>query len=144
MKRLCLQVTFERFTVGTFSSFLVDGCLEGEMQLWERDLPKIGGAWCGGGEATTSVYYSESGSLTIALTLRRTAQKGYNFDFYISYKMLPRQAAVVRYGGLLPYGMSCDHLHTEPQTDITMWSIRVDSVYSRGQNGAYIKPFSGG
>lgn len=101
------QVTFESFTLGRFTSFIQDGCPDGEMQIWEWERPRIGGSWCGTSWGP-SVYYSETRSVTITLTLRRISkeQDGYNFDFRMLYKMLPKYAAIVRYGGLRFMGES--------------------------------------
>lgn len=94
------QVTFERFTLGRFDSFIRDGCPDGEMQIWEWDRPRIGGSWCGTSWGP-SVYFSETRSVTVSLRLLRIArdQSGYNFDFKMSFKMLPKKEAIVRYGG---------------------------------------------
>lgn len=101
------QVTFESFTLGRFTSFIQEGCPDGEMQIWEWERPRIGGSWCGTSWGP-SVYYSETRSVTITLTLRRISkeQDGYNFDFRMLYKMLPKYAAIVRYGGLRFMGES--------------------------------------
>ncbi|KAG8242076.1 hypothetical protein J6590_072970 [Homalodisca vitripennis] len=106
-----VQVTFESFTLGRFTSFLTGGCPDGDMQLWEWDRPRIGGAWCGTSWGP-SVYYSETRSVTVSLTLRRISkdQDGHNFDFRISYKTLPKHASIVRYGGL----RFLDNIYTEP------------------------------
>ncbi|XP_054289663.1 uncharacterized protein LOC129004960, partial [Macrosteles quadrilineatus] len=110
-----VQVTFESFTLGRFTSFLSGGCPDGEMQLWEWQRPRIGGAWCGTSWGP-SVYFSETRSVTISVTLRRISkdQDGYNFDFRLGYKMLPKYNAIVRYGGLR---------FLDPFTDFTNTSL---------------------
>ena len=104
---MLLQVTLERFTLGRFSSFLSEGCPDGWLALQEKSRVSVGGLWCGTSWGPV-LYFSETTSLTLSLTLLRLSsnQNGYNFDFKISYKMLPKDDAVVRYGGTTPKGNS--------------------------------------
>jgi len=107
-----LQLTFDSFTLGRFTSFTADGCPDGSLQIIEADRPVVGGSWCGTlwGAA---IYYSETPTVSLSLRLMRLArdQTGYNFDYRMGYKMLPRDTAIVRYGGSIP-GQSlsvCSH-----------------------------------
>lgn len=100
-----LQVTLERFTLGKFTSFLTDGCPDGWLTLEEQARPSVGGLWCGTSWGPV-LYYSETPILTLSITLLTLSsdQNGYNFDFRISYKMLHKKDATVRYGRLLSNG----------------------------------------
>ncbi|KDR18394.1 hypothetical protein L798_07556, partial [Zootermopsis nevadensis] len=109
-----VQLTFDSFTLGRFLSFTAGGCPDGSLQISEADRPVVGGSWCGtsGGAA---LYYSETRAVSLALRLTRLAsdQTGYNFDYRMGYKMLPRDAAVVRYGGSLPGQYTADIFNGE-------------------------------
>ncbi|XP_073982377.1 uncharacterized protein isoform X2 [Rhodnius prolixus] len=96
-----VQVTLERFTLGKFTSFLTDGCPDGWLTLEEQARPSVGGLWCGTSWGPV-LYYSETPILTLSITLLTLSsdQNGYNFDFRISYKMLHKKDATVRYGRL--------------------------------------------
>nr|CAD7434252.1 unnamed protein product [Timema monikensis] len=96
----CPQLTFDSFTLGRFVSFTVDGCPDGWLQIIEMDRPLVGGSWCGTSWGS-ALYYSETRSITLNMRLNRLNrdQTGYNFDFRLGFKMLRREAAVVRYGG---------------------------------------------
>ncbi|KAE8742765.1 hypothetical protein FOCC_FOCC011693, partial [Frankliniella occidentalis] len=96
----CLQLTFESFTVGRFTSFTTDGCPDGSMSVSESGRPTAGGAWCGPAWGP-AVYFSETRSLLVTVRLLRLHKdsSGYNFDFRLGYRLLPRDRAVVRYGG---------------------------------------------
>jgi hypothetical protein len=100
---LCLQLTFDSFTLGRFISFTADGCPDGSLQISEADRPVVGGSWCGTlwGAA---IYYSETRTVSLSLRLMKLArdQTGYNFDYRMGYKMLTRDTATVRYGGSIP------------------------------------------
>ncbi|KAL1140628.1 hypothetical protein AAG570_000558, partial [Ranatra chinensis] len=94
-----LQVTLERFTLGRFNSFLSEGCPDGYLALQEKSRSSAGGLWCGTSWGPV-IYFSETTALTLSVTLLKLSsnQNGYNFDFKISYKMLPKSEAVVRFG----------------------------------------------
>ncbi|XP_069694968.1 uncharacterized protein [Periplaneta americana] len=98
-----VQLTFDSFTLGRFVSFTADGCPDGSLQISEADRPIVGGSWCGTSWGA-ALYYSETHSVSLSLRLTRLArdQTGYNFDYRMGYKMLPRDAAIVRYGGAVP------------------------------------------
>jgi hypothetical protein len=100
---LCFQLTFDTFTLGRFTSFTADGCPDGSLQIKEADRPVVGGAWCGTSWGA-ALYYSETRTVRLSLYLTRLArdQTGYNFDCRMGYKMLPRDTAIVRYGGPVP------------------------------------------
>lgn len=94
------QVTFDSFTVGRFVSFTQDGCPDGALQITESNRPHVGGSWCGTSWGP-AIYYSETKTVTISVTLLRLNkdQNGYNFDFRMEYKMLNKNKATVRFGG---------------------------------------------
>ncbi|XP_033606214.1 uncharacterized protein LOC111861304, partial [Cryptotermes secundus] len=96
-------LTFDSFTLGRFISFTADGCPDGSLQITEADRPVVGGSWCGTSWGA-ALYYSETRTVSLSLRLMRLArdQTGYNFDYRMGYKMLPRDMAIVRYGGSLP------------------------------------------
>ncbi|XP_038115047.1 uncharacterized protein LOC6050731 isoform X2 [Culex quinquefasciatus] len=96
-----VQVTLESFTLGKFVSYTDNGCPDGYLQVAEASRTPVGGMWCG----TTwgpAIFYSETRSLVMTVKLLKLSrdQSGYNFDFRIQYKMLSRDSAVVRYGGI--------------------------------------------
>lgn len=93
----------DRFTIGRFVSFTIDGCPDGSLQISELGRPPVGGSWCGTSWGPT-VYYSETRSITLIVRLLRLSkdQTGYNFDFRMEYKVLNKDLATVRYGGALP------------------------------------------
>lgn len=95
------QLTFDSFTIGRFVSFTSEGCPDGSMQISESNRPTVGGSWCGTSWGP-AIYYSETRTVTISVSLFRLNkdQNGYNFDFRMEYKMLKRDAATVRYGGV--------------------------------------------
>lgn len=95
------QLTFDSFTVGRFVSFTRDGCPDGALQLAELGRPKVGGSWCGTSWGP-AVYYSETRTIVVSVSLLRLNkdQQGYNFDFRMEFKMLRKDAATVRYGGI--------------------------------------------
>nr|XP_018896496.1 PREDICTED: uncharacterized protein LOC109030132 [Bemisia tabaci] len=70
------------------------------MKVLEADRPSVGGDWCGTSWAPAH-YFSETDTLKVIVRLLRLSknQTGYNFDFRLTYKMLPTHEAVVRYGG---------------------------------------------
>ncbi|XP_058836455.1 uncharacterized protein LOC131693017 isoform X2 [Topomyia yanbarensis] len=108
-----VQVTLESFTLGRFVSYTDNGCPDGYLQVAEAARTPVGGMWCG----TTwgpAIFYSETRSLIMTVKLLKLSrdQSGYNFDFRIQYKMLSRNSAVVRYGGI-------KHEHIPPWTNIT-------------------------
>ncbi|KAK6625096.1 hypothetical protein RUM43_005387 [Polyplax serrata] len=96
-------LTFDSFTIGTFVSFVKDGCPDGFLEILEADRPQVGGKWCGTSWGPT-LYYSETKRITVILNLRKLSsdQSGYNFDIRIYYKMLKKNSAVVRFGGATP------------------------------------------
>jgi hypothetical protein len=71
---LCLQLTFDTFTVGKFVSFTSDGCPDGHMTIKELDRPSTGGQWCGSAWGYT-VYYSETASVNLTLELHRLSEQ---------------------------------------------------------------------
>ncbi|KAF5292275.1 hypothetical protein FQR65_LT11238 [Abscondita terminalis] len=95
-----VQLTFDSFTLGRFVSFTTDGCPDGALQITESNRPHVGGSWCGTSWGP-AIYYSETKSVTITVSLLRLAkdQNGYNFDFRMEYKLLMKNSASVRYGG---------------------------------------------
>ncbi|PSN38542.1 hypothetical protein C0J52_22225 [Blattella germanica] len=109
------RAIYRRFTLGRFVSFTADGCPDGSLQISEADRPVVGGSWCGTSWGA-ALYYSETRSVSLSLRLTRLArdQTGYNFDYRMGYKMLPKAAAIVRYGGALP-----GTLHTVAQPNTT-------------------------
>ncbi|XP_065344971.1 uncharacterized protein LOC135942650 [Cloeon dipterum] len=115
-----VQLTFDSFTLGRFTSWTQAGCPDGDLQISESPLerPLVGGRWCGTAWGPPSIYYSETGSVTLHLRLLRVpssgnniplgssgagmSSMGYNFDFSVGFKVLSRDSAVVRYGGGTP------------------------------------------
>ncbi|XP_028030461.1 uncharacterized protein LOC114243244 [Bombyx mandarina] len=95
-----VQVLFDSFTLGRFTSFTEDGCPDGYMQIQEASRPQVGGSWCGTSWGP-SIYYSETKSITLIIRLLHLSkeQNNYNFDFRMAYKVLRREHATVRYGG---------------------------------------------
>lgn len=93
------QLTFDSFTLGRFVSFTSDGCPDGALQISESNRPQVGGSWCGTSWGP-SIYYSETNSVSIYVSLYRLSkdQNGYNFDFRMEYKFLRKRSATVRYG----------------------------------------------
>ncbi|XP_074027638.1 uncharacterized protein isoform X1 [Leptinotarsa decemlineata] len=115
-----VQLSFESFSVGTFESFTSEGCPDGFMSIRESNRPTSGGKWCGSAWGYT-VYYSETPSINLTLTLDRPHQQqnsGSNFEFKLSYKFLKVSDARIRYGnatqrsyrGKLSSGSYCDRL----------------------------------
>lgn len=98
-----VQVLFDSFTLGRFTSFTEDGCPDGYMQIQEASRPQVGGSWCGTSWGP-SIYYSETKSITLIIRLLHLSkeQNNYNFDFRMAYKVLRREYATVRYGGTPP------------------------------------------
>ncbi|XP_033240183.1 uncharacterized protein [Drosophila pseudoobscura] len=96
-----VQVTLDSFTIGRFTSYVHEGCPDGYMQIAESARTPIGGMWCGSSWGPV-LFYSETRSLIFTIKLNRLArdQSGYNFDFRIRYKVLSRDSAVTRYGGI--------------------------------------------
>ncbi|XP_037908293.1 uncharacterized protein LOC119649946 isoform X2 [Hermetia illucens] len=96
-----VQVTLESFTLGRFTSYTQDGCPDGYLQVSEAARTPIGGMWCGTSWGPV-IFYSETRSLVLMVKLNKLArdQSGYNFDFRVRYKVLSRESAVVRYGGI--------------------------------------------
>ncbi|XP_021700586.1 uncharacterized protein LOC110676555 [Aedes aegypti] len=96
-----VQITLDSFTLGKFVSYTENGCPDGYLQVAEASRTPVGGMWCGTtwGPAT---FFSETRSLVMTVKLLKLSrdQSGYNFDFRIKYKMLSRDSAVVRYGGI--------------------------------------------
>lgn len=94
------QLTFDSFTLGRFVSFTSDGCPDGALQISESNRPQVGGSWCGTSWGP-SIYYSETNSVSIFVSLYRLSKEnsGYNFDFRMEYKFLRKGSATVRYGG---------------------------------------------
>lgn len=60
--------------MGKFVSYIVDGCPDGYMTIFERDLPNIGGQWCGSAWGYT-VYYSETPSINLTLFLSKLSEQ---------------------------------------------------------------------
>ncbi|XP_031849407.2 uncharacterized protein LOC116434797 isoform X1 [Nomia melanderi] len=120
-----VQLTFDTFTVGCFSSFTSEGCPDGYMTIREEGRPATGGQWCGSAWGYT-VYYSETPSINLTLYILRLSEQGsgYNFDFKLSYKFLRRSEAHLRYGnssmstwrGELVNGTYCDRVLTKCDT----------------------------
>ncbi|OAD54790.1 CUB domain-containing protein 2 [Eufriesea mexicana] len=120
-----VQLTFDTFTVGRFSSFTSQGCPDGHMTIREKGRPATGGQWCGSAWGYT-VYYSETHSINLTLYLLRLPEQGsgFNFDFKLSYKFLRRSEAHLRYGnssmatwrGELVNGTYCDRVLTKCDT----------------------------
>ncbi|VVC45158.1 CUB domain,Low-density lipoprotein (LDL) receptor class A repeat,Low-density lipoprotein (LDL) [Cinara cedri] len=114
-----IQLTFDTFTVGKFVSYTLDGCPDGYMSIRESQLPDTGGQWCGSAWGFT-VYYSETRSINLTLTLSKLSEQGigYNFDFKLSYKYLKKSDAHLRYGnstfqtwrGQMITGSYCDRI----------------------------------
>ncbi|XP_025410123.1 uncharacterized protein LOC112683335 isoform X2 [Sipha flava] len=114
-----IQLTFDTFTVGRFVSYTLDGCPDGYMSIRESQLPDTGGQWCGSAWGFT-VYYSETRSINLTLTLSKLSEQGigYNFDFKLSYKYLKKSDAHLRYGnstfqtwrGQMITGSYCDRI----------------------------------
>ncbi|XP_025195451.1 uncharacterized protein LOC112594713 [Melanaphis sacchari] len=114
-----IQLTFDTFTVGKFVSYTLDGCPDGYMSIREYQLPDTGGQWCGSAWGFT-VYYSETRSINLTLTLSKLSEQGigYNFDFKLSYKYLKKSDAHLRYGnstfqtwrGQMITGSYCDRI----------------------------------
>lgn len=71
---LCIQVSFESFSVGTFESFTTEGCPDGFISIREIGRPAPGGKWCGSAWGYT-VYYSETSSINLTLHLERLSQQ---------------------------------------------------------------------
>ena len=98
-----MQLAFDSFTIGTFLSFIKDGCPDGYLEILEVDRPQVGGKWCGTSWGPT-LYYSETNKITVVLNLRILSkdQSSYNFDIKIYYKTLKKNSAIVKYGGIPP------------------------------------------
>ncbi|XP_041977811.1 uncharacterized protein LOC121732087 [Aricia agestis] len=98
-----VQILFDSFTLGRFTSFTDDGCPDGYMQIQEASRPQVGGSWCGTSWGP-SIYYSETKSITLIIRLLHLSkeQNNYNFDFRMAYKVLRKEYATVRYGGSPP------------------------------------------
>ncbi|XP_072943885.1 uncharacterized protein [Epargyreus clarus] len=98
-----VQILFDSFTLGRFTSFTEDGCPDGYMQIQEASRPQVGGSWCGTSWGP-SIYYSETKSITLIIRLLHLSkeQNNYNFDFRMAYKVLRKEYATVRYGGSPP------------------------------------------
>ncbi|XP_045485141.1 uncharacterized protein LOC110995642 [Pieris rapae] len=98
-----IQILFDSFTLGRFTSFTEDGCPDGYMQIQEASRPQVGGSWCGTSWGP-SIYYSETKSITLIIRLLHLSkeQNNYNFDFRMAYKVLRKEYATVRYGGTPP------------------------------------------
>uniref|UniRef100_A0A336M3C8 CSON011022 protein n=1 Tax=Culicoides sonorensis TaxID=179676 RepID=A0A336M3C8_CULSO len=96
-----IQITIDSFTIGKFTSYTQDGCPDGYLQISEQSRISVGGMWCGNGWGP-SIIYSETRTLVLAVKLFKLSRdsEGYNFDFRIKYKVLPKDKAVVRYGGI--------------------------------------------
>ncbi|XP_037044522.1 uncharacterized protein LOC119080330 isoform X2 [Bradysia coprophila] len=96
-----IQITLESFTLGRFMSYTLDGCPDGYLQIAEASRAPVGGMWCGTSWGPV-VFYSETRTLILTVKLFKLAkdQSGYNFDFRLLYKVLPRETAVVRFGGI--------------------------------------------
>ncbi|XP_076375175.1 uncharacterized protein LOC117229697 [Megalopta genalis] len=120
-----VQLTFDKFMVGRFTSFMSEGCPDGYMTIREEGRPATGGQWCGSAWGYT-VYYSETPSINLTLYILRLSEQGsgYNFDFKLSYKFLRRSEAHLRYGnssmstwrGELVNGTYCDRVLTKCDT----------------------------
>ncbi|XP_031626059.1 uncharacterized protein LOC116342540 [Contarinia nasturtii] len=97
-----VQITVEGFSVGRFCSYVMEGCPEGYLQISEASQTShVGGMWCGTMDSGPVVFYSETRTLILALKLLRPPKGiGYIFDFRISYKVLSRENAIVRFGGV--------------------------------------------
>ncbi|XP_065344776.1 uncharacterized protein LOC135942548 [Cloeon dipterum] len=117
-----VQLTFDSFTVGKFTSFAADGCPHGHMSINELGLPDTGGQWCGSAWGYT-VYFSEMNSVDVALHLTRLSEQGigHTFDFKLNYRFLQRAEAALRFGvsesekverGVLVPGTYCDRVFT--------------------------------
>ncbi|XP_055909808.1 uncharacterized protein LOC129944417 isoform X3 [Eupeodes corollae] len=127
-----VQVTLDSFTIGRFTSYVHDGCPDGYMQISESARTPIGGMWCGSSWGPV-LFYSETRSLVFTVKLNRLArdQSGYNFDFRIRYKVLSRDSAVTRYGGIkledfTPWYNVSNFLHQNAVEDFTNSSARSD------------------
>ncbi|XP_057659141.1 uncharacterized protein LOC130895692 [Diorhabda carinulata] len=115
-----VQLSFESFSVGTFESFMSGGCPDGAVSIREANRPSTGGEWCGSAWGY-SVYYSETPSVNLTLSLKTMIQQensGNKFEFKLSYKFLKSSDARIRYGnstqrsyrGKLSAGTYCDRL----------------------------------
>ncbi|CAB0012863.1 unnamed protein product [Nesidiocoris tenuis] len=125
-----VQVTLERFTLGKFTSFTTAGCPDGYLTLEEKSRPSVGGVWCGTSWGPV-LYFSETPSITMSLvllTLSSDQQNGYNFDFRILYKMLPKKDASIRYG---PVTTKAPDLNLSEELD------SVESSYSNSSTESY-------
>lgn len=100
------QVALQSFTLGKFLSYTQNGCQDGYLQIAEASRQPIGGMWCGSSWGP-AVFYSETRSLIMTVKLFKLSrdQSGYNFDFRIKFKVLPKDTSVVRYGGIKYEGM---------------------------------------
>lgn len=112
-----MQITLlNGFTLGKFVSFTHKGCQDAYLEFSEQSRTPIGGAFCGQSWGP-SVFYSETRSLVITIKLFKLLrdQSGYNFDFRIDYKFLPKDESVVRFGGLIKSenheNLTRDHHH---------------------------------
>ncbi|XP_072397274.1 uncharacterized protein [Diabrotica undecimpunctata] len=115
-----VQLSFESFSVGTFESFMSGGCPDGAVSIRESNRPSSGGEWCGSAWGY-SVYYSETPSINLTLSIKTISQQqnsGNKFEFKLSYKFLKLSDARIRYGnstqrsyrGKLSAGTYCDRL----------------------------------
>ncbi|XP_034252520.1 uncharacterized protein LOC117652003 [Thrips palmi] len=134
-----VQLTFESFTVGRFTSFTTDGCPDGSMAISESGRPTAGGAWCGPAWGP-AVYFSETRSLLVTVKLQRLHKdsSGYNFDFRLGYRLLPRDRAVVRYGGKPPPPPLPPHLSGIPPAQgpgNPWWGMGVGATNGGGGSG---------
>ncbi|XP_014244260.1 uncharacterized protein LOC106663716 [Cimex lectularius] len=124
-----VQVTLERFTLGKFTSFNINGCPDGWLSMEEKGRPSVGGIWCGTSWGPV-LYYSESSSLKLSITLLTLSsdQNGYNFDFRISYKMLPKGDATVRYGSSSQQVIDNDS-KTNEETSVELANTTSENYY---------------
>lgn len=60
--------------MGTFESFTSSGCPDGFISIRESNRPASDGKWCGSAWGYT-VYYSETPSVNLTLSLNRLPQQ---------------------------------------------------------------------
>ncbi|XP_037073714.1 uncharacterized protein LOC119094908 [Pollicipes pollicipes] len=118
-----LELVFDTFSLGRFTSHVHNGCPDGHMQIAEVGRIHNDGFWCGSGWGY-NVYYSETSTVTVTFRLYRLSGGGsFSGDevsqFYVKlrYKFISAQRAVMRSGpkqakfrGIPVYNSFCDFM----------------------------------
>lgn len=97
-----VQIVFRDLTLGTFKSHHVCGCPKGHLSIEEPHRGKIGGNWCGGTN-THNVYYSETNTVTVTVSVndppaKKETHGEKKIRLRLFYKFLLSAESIVRYG----------------------------------------------